>query len=437
MERFLASVLALAGVAAAPAFAADGVAPGERITYTKHIQSIVQENCQICHRPGGDNVAGMVAPMSLTSYREVRPWAKSIARAVESRQMPPWDATDETHGQFVNERALTSDEIALILEWVEQSAVRGNPADAPASKVFENSSGWIIGEPDLYVRMPEPYWVADDVEDIQPNVAFTLTEEMLPEPRWISAIEYRPDSEVVHHIVGYATAPPIEGHDEERFNLGSIAAGEDPTVYPPGFGNLLRAGTKVRFSMHYHKEAGPGTGMWDQSGIGFKFHPKGVDVKHKVSWSPVNNNAFEIPPGVSNWLVGSARVFEKDTVLLSIHPHMHYRGVDSKMTAYYPDGTSELLLNVDRYEYAWQINYIYKNPKVLPAGTRVDVQMHYDNSKTIKTRVPKLNIERAVVYGAASTDEMNNQFLAWTYVEPEEAARIKAASEAAAAADSN
>ena len=156
-----------------------------------------------------------------------------------------------------------------------------------------------------------------------------------------------------------------------------------------------------------------------------------MEIKHKVTWSPISNNAFEIPPGASNWLVGSSRIFEKDAVLLSVHPHMHYRGKDAKYTAYYPDGTSEVLLHVDRYEYAWQINYIYRQPKVIPAGTRIEVQVHYDNSETIKARVPKLDIGRAVSYGAPSTDEMMNPFLAWTYVEPEEAARIRADSEAA------
>ncbi|MCH8205058.1 MAG: c-type cytochrome [Candidatus Hydrogenedentes bacterium] len=425
MRRFavLSSAL-LVAIGVAPAWGADGA--GGRVTFTKDVLSILQEKCQDCHRPGGDNIAGMVAPMSLMTYQEVRPWAKAISRAVHSRQMPPWDATDETAGVFVNERTLTEDEISTIVQWVETGAARGSARDAPAAIEFEDTGGWLIGEPDLIVRMPEAYWVADDVVDIQPRVEFTITEEQLPEPRWIQAIEYQPDSEVVHHITGRATAPAIDGHEEETFTLGSIAAGEDPTIYPEGFGNLLRAGTTVSISLHYHKEMGPGTGVWDQSAIGFKFHPAGTEVKHKVSWNTVGNFTFEIPPGHSNWEVGGGRVFEKDTVLLSIHPHMHYRGKDMKYTAYYPDGTEEVLLNVDRYEYGWQTNYLYRTPKILPAGTLVEVTSHFDNSEARKELVPKLNVQRPVRFGGPSTDEMMNPFLSWTYVEPEEAEALRA-----------
>ena len=210
------------------------------------------------------------------------------------------------------------------------------------------------------------------------------------------------------------------------FSLGSIAAGEDPTFYPVGFGNLLRPGTSVSMSLHYLKEVGPGTGTWDRSSVGFKFHPKGTADLHKVTWNIVGNGTFEIPPGHPNWEVGSGRVFEKDTVVLSLHPHMHYRGRDMKYTAFYPDGTQEVLLNVNRYEYAWQTNFIYKTPKILPAGTLVEVIAHYDNSESIKAEVPKLDIERAVDFGAASTDEMMNPFVAWTYVEPDEAEALRA-----------
>ena len=399
-------------------------ASNQRVTFYKDILPVIQENCQICHRPGGDNIAGLVAPMTFMSYQEVRPWAKSIRQVVLDRQMPPWDATRETEGLFANERTLTDEEIQLFSRWVSQGSVAGLPENAPPVKVFDSSEGWVIGKPDLIISLPEPYFVADEVEDIQPRFTFKITKEMLPEPRWLQAIEYKPDSEAVHHITGRATAPAIDGHPEEVFSLGSIAAGEDPTIYPEGFGNLLRSGTEISVSMHYHKEVGPGTGLWDQSSIGFKFHPEGVEIRHKVNWNGISNGGFEIPPGHENWEVGAARTFEKDTLFLSIHPHMHYRGKDMKYTAFYPDGTQEVLLDVDRYEYEWQTNYIYKEPKLIPAGTRVEVRAHYDNSEIRQALVPKLNINRAVSFGAASTDEMMVPFIAWTYIEPDEVAEF-------------
>lgn len=396
-------------------------------TFNKDVLPIIQENCQVCHRPGGDSTAGMAAPMSLMNYKEARPWAKALSKVVASREMPPWDATLDTHGQFINERTITQEQIDTIVRWVETGAVRGNPQDMPDAKEFPDSDGWVIGIPDLEVYLDEPYWVADDVIDIQPRFTIEITEEMLPEPRWMKAIECRPGSEVVHHIFSTATAPAYGEHPEERFALASVAAGEDPQQYPDGFGNLLRAGTTVSISMHYNKEQGPGTGKWDQSGLGFKFYPKGAEIRHKVTWNALGVNGtgnmhFEIPPGHPNWEVGFSGTFEEDTLLLSVHPHMHYRGKDFRYTAYYPDGTTEELIYVDRYNYSWQTIYFYREPKFIPKGTRIDALARFDNSETIKNKVPKLNIMRSVGFAAPSEDEMMIPYISYTHVDGEEAA---------------
>jgi hypothetical protein len=361
----------------------------------------------------------MIAPMSLMNYKEVRPWAKAIAKAVGAKDMPPWDATEHTKGQFENERTLTDKEIETIVAWSETGAVRGNPSDAPEPIVIEQTDGWYMGKPDIIIPIKE-FWVGDDVQDWQPRFNVEVTKEMVPEPRWIQAIEMRPGSEVVHHMVASATAPAIEGHPEERFTAGSNAAGEEPIMYPEGFGNLLRADTKISGSMHYHKEVGAGTGVFDNSFIGMRFHPKGTEIEHKVTRGGIGFSSFAIPPGHADWSVGSSLTFDDPTVLISLHPHMHYRGKNMKYTAYYPDGTTEVLLDVDRYDYAWQTQYIYAEPKLIPAGTRIDVMANYDNSETIKAVVPKLDIEREVTFGAASTDEMMIPFAEWSTLKEEE-----------------
>ena len=266
--------------------------------------------------------------------------------------------------------------------------------------------------------------------DIQPRFTIHVTEEMLPEPRWMKAIECKPDSEIVHHIFSSASAPAIEGHPEERFALASVAAGEDPQQYPEGFGNLLRAGTEISISLHYNKEAGPGTGVWDRSGIGIKFYPDDAVIDHKVTWNALGVNGagntwFEIPPGHPNWAVGFGAYFEKDTLLLSVHPHMHYRGKDFKYTAYYPDGTTEVLLDVPDYSFSWQTIYFYKEPKLIPAGTYIDAIAHFDNSESIKAEVPKLDIGRAVGFAAPSTDEMMIPYISYTQLDEEEAKKYR------------
>lgn len=400
----------------------------QRPTFSKDVLPILQERCQDCHRAGGADIAGMVAPMSLMTYKEVRPWAKAMANAVQAKKMPPWDASEATLGQFANERVMTDVERETIVRWVQTGAARGNPSDAPPAREFEATSGWLIGEPDLIVTLPEPYWVPDDIRDFQPRLNLTITEEMLPEARWIQAVEAKPDSEFVHHMVASAMAPEFGEHPAERFSAGSIAAGEDPIMYPEGFGNLLRPGTQISISMHYFKEVGPGTGFYDQSSIGFKFHPKGAKIDYKVARGGISARGWEIPPRQANWEVGSSRTFTENTVLISLHPHMHFRGKSMKYTAFYPNGTTETLLDVPAYDYAWQIQYLYNSPKFIPKGTRIEVLAVYDNSEERQALAPEIDIDRAVTFGAASTDEMMIPFVEWSEIKDEDVERFKAAS---------
>lgn len=355
----------------------------EGVTFTRDVLPILQENCQSCHRHGGDNISGMVAPMSLMTYAETRPWAKAIARAVETGKMPPWFAPEEFSGVFHNERRLTDDEVETIVAWVATGARRGNPADAPPALVFEEDGGWFTGTPELIVKMPEPYWVADELEDQYVNfVTDPLPEEDLPDDRWLRAIEWRGDSEAVHHIVGSYSVMQEDGEWSERHELGSIAPGEEGTLYPEGYGKLLKKGARIHFNMHYHKEPGIGTGLWDQSMVGFRFWDAETDppVVFPVERNGITNFTFEIPPGHANWEVGAARIFDTDTTILALHPHMHLRGKDAKYVAYYPDGTQEVLLEVPEFDFNWQLDYSYAEPKRVPAGTRVEFTVHYDNS---------------------------------------------------------
>jgi len=424
MTKLRGAVLGLAILGMAFSFTA--TAADSRVTFTKDILPILQQACVECHRESGNNIAGMVAPMSLRTYQEVRPWSKAILKAVTTGSMPPWDATAEFNGHFSNERVISPEQVALIEQWVNSGAPQGRPQDAPAPLELEAHNGWNIGEPDLIVKMPEPYWVADDVEDVQPSFVAEISEEQLPENRWLRSIEWKADSPVVHHIVGGSTAPGnVEFADgSSRQSLGSIAPGEDPTIYPEGYGKMLHKGSSIRFGMHYHKEPGPGTGVWDQSMIGFRFWDEEKDpvVEHQVHWNGISARGYEIPPGVEEWQVGAARTFPAATTLLSYHPHMHLRGQDMKYVAHYPDGTTETLLDVPAYNYDWQTNYILAEPKHLPAGTRVEVTGHYDNS-TNNERNP--DPATSVRGGAKTTDEMFIGFISYTNTAPLTAEEIQ------------
>ncbi|PCJ56348.1 MAG: hypothetical protein COA73_12340 [Candidatus Hydrogenedentota bacterium] len=406
-SAFIGTGLAVA-IIAMPATAEVPAKP----TFTKDVLPILQENCQTCHRPAGTNLSGMIAPMSLISYQEVRPWAKAIVKAVEAKTMPPWDASPVHNGTFRNERTLTEDEIATIKKWVDMRAPRGNPNDAPAPVEF-SETGWNFGEPDLVVDFPEAFFVPDDIQDLYHNITVELTSEQLPEDRWIKSIEFKPGSEVVHHIIGHANAPENAG-DETRGMLGGNAPGADQVEFPDGFGIKLYKGSHVTFAMHYHKESGPGTGMLDSSQIGLQFHDKDMEVGHPIEISTISHGAFTIPPHHERWKVGASRTFDEDTLLLNMLPHTHLRGSEAIYTAFYPDGSSELLLHVPEYDFNWQTGYAYEVNKEVPAGTRIEMEFWFDNSEERANKY-NFNPDRAISFGGPTTDEMD---LAWITIAP-------------------
>lgn len=397
------AVLALAGLGAA--MSGSAWAGSDKVTFTKDILPIFQENCQVCHRPGGKNLGGMVAPMAFTTYQETRPWAKSIARAVSNKRMPPWQASEEHAGVFEGERGLTDDEVQTILAWVDAGAPRGAAQDAPDPIEWPAVEGWSIGEPDLVVSMPEPYFVGDDVLDETKYFPMTLTEEMLPEDRWIKAVEFRPGSEAVHHII----ATPF----------GGIAPGNEPSVYRNGYSAKVKKGEQIIWNMHYHKEEGPGTGVWDQSSVGVVFYPEDFVPEHVLTTLPLGVFGFAIPPGDSHYEGIATHVFDKDAIINSFMPHMHYRGKSIRYDAVYPDGTEEVLLDVPNYDFNWQTSYRFKEPKRVPAGTKVTMTGVWDNSEENEFNPDPT---RTVTWGEATHEEMMFGWLSYANVEEDHTA---------------
>ena len=361
----------------------------ERPTYYKDVLPILQESCQVCHRDGGANFGGMYAPMAFSSYSNVRPWAKAIAKNVSNGSMPPWHADPMHAGVFENERTITEEQIATLVAWAETGATRGNPSDAPPLKEFPIHEGWQIGEPDLVVKLDEPFLVEDDVEDLYQNFTTRITRDMLPEPRWIQASETRPGSGVVHHIVA--------------FPAGGLVPGGGPKTYPKGVGVLLAPDTTINWSVHYHKEAGPGTAVWDQSEIGIKFYPKDVEVTHMLRTAPLADFDFVIPAGHPNYEVLAEHTFTEDVRIINYLPHMHLRGSAAKFEAFYPDGSSEVLLNIPNYDFNWQTTYQYRDFKFIPEGTRIQLTSVFDNSADNPAN-PNPAID--VTFGNPTTSEM-------------------------------
>ena len=415
-RRVFAIVLSLGVMlAGAPAVAQD-----TDVTYYKDVLPIVQDNCQSCHRGAGYNISGLVAPMSLMSYEETRPWARAIARKVEAKEMPPWFASAPS-GVFENERGLTADEIVTISAWVNAGAPAGDRADAPPPKVFAEvtNDGWSHGTPDFVVRMPEPYVIPDDAYDINATISVEIPSDVLSEEVWVRGWELKTGSEGrgVHHMCAFVSAEgvdPVRGSNKSAIGLGGllscVAEGAESGMLPDGYGLRLRPGSTLSFNMHFNKEPGPGTSFESQAEVGFFVEAR--PVEHEVITDTLGNNGFEIPPNVANYRIGMARTMKKDTLLLNLWPHAHVRAAASRYIAYYPDGTQEVLLDVPKYDQSWQVTYKYREPKLLPKGTRLEVDFWYDNTEERGVR-RAFNSDRAIGFGARSNDEMSLGFLSY------------------------
>lgn len=336
------------------------------VTFAKDVASILQEKCEACHR------TGQMAPMSLTTYAEVRPWARAIRTKVVAGDMPPWHMSKTTGIQkFVNDISLTTEQIDTIVRWVDTGAPLGNPDDLPPTREWPSGERWRVGsllgrDPDLIVTST-PWTQPAEGQDQwwQPVVDSGMTED-----RWIKAVEVRPTLEgrrIVHH-----------GNSA----LAEFAVGKAGEIYPDDTGRLLKAGEKVRFDIHYHSV---GEEITDYLSIGVWFYPKDVVPKYVVKHSPMGvfqaMDTFDLPPHT----VTKHHAFiplETATRILSYQPHMHVRGKSMSLEAIYPTGRVEMLSYVENFNFNWHVNYVYANDvaPLLPAGTMIKLTAWHDNT---------------------------------------------------------
>jgi hypothetical protein len=400
-SRFLTGTLAIA--------CAHGALAAEPVTFTKDIAPIFQRACQTCHRPG------QIAPMSLLTYQETRPWVKAIRTRVAAREMPPWHA-DPLVGHYVNDRSLSDDEVKTIVEWADAGAPQGDPADLPAT--VEWPKGWTIGEPDLILKTDRPYRVSAYGRD--QFVDFTISPR-LTEDQFIRAVEIRPgDPRVVHHVLAYIHQPDnYDFRDEASFEnsigrggtlLTEYAVGNNGDVFPPGTGRLLKRGGYITLEIHYHSY---GEAITDHTQIGLQFHPKDSAQQRIISrW--IGESDLYIPPNRKDVPSSGAYTFRRPVYIVSFQPHMHCRGQAMRATAVYPDGRSEIIFDVPNFDFNWQTTYTYSEPPLLPAGTRLVVDAKHDNSSGNPNN-PDPN--RYVTWGQQTTDEMMHLWTDFVYAD--------------------
>lgn len=371
-------------------------APQGDVTYSNQIARILNQRCVECHREGE------LAPFSMASYDEVVLWAETIREAVLDGRMPPWFA-DPRHGHFANDFSISAEERELIDRWVTNGCPEGEAANLPEPPSFV--TGWRIGEPDAVYEMEETFAVpADGTVDYQHFLIGPKFEEDV----WISAAEARPgNSAVVHHIVLFAVPGDVEEvRGDRRGGIGAFgqmvaiyAPGMPPWDYPEGTAMQIKAGSKLVMQMHYTPS---GTAQDDRSYVGVRF-AQPDEVQKRIRYGMAINVGFEIPPHEPAYEVTSGTRFRRDTLLLNLFPHMHYRGKSFDFTAIYPDGTSEVLLSVPRYDFNWQLRYDLAEPKLMPKGTRLVCRGLFDNSAS-NPRNP--DPEAEVRFGLQSWEEM-------------------------------
>ena len=365
----------------------------KNISYAKTIAPMLNDNCVSCHREGG------IGPWAMSDYNMVRGFSLMIREVVRTQRMPPWHA-DPHVGEFSNDRSLSDDEIRTLVHWVEAGAPRGEGADLLA----ENSQSWPIwamGEPDVIIDIPPEDVPASGVVDYK----YKMVTNPLDKDVWVKAAEIIPgDRSVLHHVITSFGELETEGRRAGRLKrgtgggLGGYVPGAEGKPFPDDTGILLPAGATIEFQMHYTPA---GLATTDSSRMGLYLHEE--PPEHKLDNMVLLNPRILIPAGAPNHSEVMVRTFDQDVLVYSLLPHAHYRGKASEFVAHLPDGTQETLLSVPRYDFNWQTNYDLKEPRFLPAGTKMVHRTWWDNS----ARNPaNPDATRDVPWGQQSWDEM-------------------------------
>jgi hypothetical protein len=385
-----------------------------KLTYSRDIAPILYRNCLPCHRKGE------VAPFALENYKDAGPKAALLKAVTAGRSMPPWKA--DSHGEFLNERRLTDDQIGKIAQWADSGAAEGDPSDLPKKPVFPD--GWNLGQPDLIVELPETYNVPAEGKD---EYRCFVIPTNFDDDRYVAGLEFQPGNrKVVHHIIAYLdqkgnarkldaadSGPgyenPSAGSGPGFFPagfMGGWAPGNDARMLPDGIGNLLPRGADIVLEVHYNKSGKPEK---DRSKLGIHFSKKPVDKRVRIM--PIINPFLNIPPGEARHEVQAKQTIRRDVTVLAVTPHMHMLGKSMRVAAKLPNSTEKQLVKIADWDFNWQLNYAFKEPMKLPYGTELSLLATYDNSSG-NPRNP-YSPPRAVTWGESTKDEMCIAFVAY------------------------
>jgi hypothetical protein len=407
----------------------------KQVTFTKDVAPIFQAKCQNCHEPGS------IGPMSLRTYEEARPWARSIKARVAARQMPPWHI-DRSVGvqKFKNDMSLTDEQVATIVAWVDQGALQGDPKDMPALRPVTTTLYWQgerdgYGPPDLIVKSPEYTMPAVSQDQWwRPMVDI----EGLTEPRWVRMVEIRPTNiqgrKILHHSIAHIVQDPNDPDSESvergvstggrpdrpsdpqaslnaRPQLMEWAIGKGYDRYMDGTGKLIKPGQKISWDQHVHAV---GEAVTAGSELGIWLYKKGEEPKHRsylIGFTGLKEGpiGLDIPPNSVAHTEGFS-VLKENTIITNFQPHFHLRGKAMQVEAILPDGTTQIVSYVDNFNFNWMTNYIYAEDAApaFPKGTIIHVTAFYDNTKANKNNPDP---DQWVGYGDRTVDEMAHAWM--------------------------
>jgi len=397
-------------------------------TFSKDVAPIFQEKCQACHRPDS------MAPMSLVTFEDTRPWARSIKERVSARQMPPW-SIDKTVGiqDFKNDRSLSDAQIDTIVRWIDAGAPQGDPKDMPAPVKWPDEQGWNFAkqfgqtEPDLIIHST-PWTQKAGANDTwwRPVVATGLTE-----PRWVRAIEIRPSTvkgrKITHHAIArlqqnetdaLAQNDVDSNGQQQAGTFMEWAVGKQGEMMRPNSGKLMLPGSTIVWDIHY---SNGGEDITDDVELGIYFYPKGQEPKFRQVlhlMGATNAGGIDIPPNTVKSTEGFF-VLKENARVESFQPHMHLRGKAMQMDAILPSGQVQTLSLVKDFNFNWMTSYLYADDAapLLPKGTIIKVTGWHDN-----TAANKNNPDPDVWVGGGdrTVDEMAHAWVNVTYLGDED-----------------
>ena len=397
----------------------NGIALNAEVAFSTDVWPIIERRCVTCHQPGE------IAPMPLTTYSQVRPWANAIREAILTRKMPPWHAAGETAHNFRNDRSLTEAEIQTITTWVKEGAQEG----APLNMAFHASSvqkRWKLGQPDIVIRVPGFHVPASGLLTYR----YLITPDLFPKDVWVRAAEFRIDQRaVVHHINAYARGPEssyLSGYPkgeivsatvadrgrrregervfDRRLQLVGWEPGYQPMPWLPNGAKRIRAGSDIVFEMHFSPN---GKEVTDYSELGI-YLADTPPTERVMAIDTLRDLDLAIPAGAEDYISRATMTLAQSARLVSVQPHMHRRGKSMEVRAVYPNGRMQVLVSVPKYDFNWQTTYVLREPLLLPAGTRLESVAHFDNSVNNPSN-PDASV--SIRWGDLTTDEMHIAFL--------------------------